>query len=474
MYAAGVLVRMPNAMLSDSWMTLVAGRTILRHGLPTVDTYTTWAHGVQWVDQQWLAQAVFGGLALLGGVKLALLGNAVATIAAFVLAVVAARRLGGSPRSVPLLAALAIPQFAGDWLLRAQSLAYVMFAALVWLLVSDARSPSRRIMLAFPLLVLWANVHGSVVIAAGLVALRGVTVLAEKPRRTGRGVALALVPWLCIFASPYGASLPSYYKSILFNRGLSALVTEWGATTPSVMTAAFYVLAFVGVALLARRWKTVSLFERLVFLVLLVAGMVALRNMVWFSLAAMIVLPPHLDAVLRAEGANEAQPLVKRGLPLVGLVVAAVLAVALVARSDGWYEGPYPAKPARMVAAAAARDRSLTVFADSRYADWLLWREPSLTGRLAYDARFELLTNRRLLDIYFWRSHIGRNWVDIPGCRAIVLVNLVEEPLTERALLHVPGTRRLYRDGRVSILERRSHACTAPKSKRRPALQPAA
>jgi len=459
MYAAGVLVRMSNAMLSDSWMTLVAGRTILRHGLPTVDTYTTWAQGVRWVDQQWLAQIFFGGLALLGGVKLALLGNAAATIAALALAVVAARRLGGSPRSVPLVAALAIPQLAGDWLLRAQSLTYVMFAALVWLLVADARSPSRRIALAFPLLLLWANLHGSVVIAAGLVALRGITVLAAKPRRTGRGLALVVVPWLCVFASPYATALPSYYQSIFFNHGLSVLATEWGASSPSLLTAPFYVLAFGGLALLARRWKTVPLFERLCFLVLLVAGMIALRNMVWFSLASLVLVPPRLDDVLAARGRQEPQPLVKRGLPALALCVTAVLAVALVARSSRWYEQSYPAKPAQVVAAAAARDPSVVVFADARYADWLLWRQPSLTGRIAYDARLELLTNSQLVNIYFWRSHIGRDWTNIPGCRAIVLVNLLEEPLTERALLREQGTRRIYRDSRISILVRRSPTC---------------
>jgi hypothetical protein len=461
-YAAGVLVRMPNAMLSDSWMTLVAGRTILHHGLPTFDKYTTWAQGVRWVDQQWLAQIVFGGLALLGGVKLAVLGNAVAMIAGLALAVVAARRLGGGPRSVPLVATLAIPQLAGVWLLRAQSLTYVMFAALVWLLVADARSPSRRIVIAFPLLILWANLHGSVVIAATLVALRGITVLAAKPRQVGRGVALVLVPWLCVFASPYAATLPSYYRSIFFNQGLPVLVTEWATTSPSLMTAPFYLLAFGGLALLARRWKAVPSFERLAFLILLVAGMLALRNMVWFSLASIILVPPRLDDVVPAHGRHEAQALVKRGLPALALCVTAVLAVSLPARSDGWYERSYPAKPAALVAAAAARDPSLAVFADGRYADWLLWRQPSLTGRISYDARFELLTNSQLVNIYFWRSHIGRDWPNIAGCRAIVLVNLPEEPTTERALLREHGTRRLYRDSRISILVRssRSHTCS--------------
>src|SRR5437763_16547409 len=56
MYAAGVLVRMSNAMLSDSWLTLVAGRARLHHGLPTVGTYTPWARRARWVDHRWLAQ----------------------------------------------------------------------------------------------------------------------------------------------------------------------------------------------------------------------------------------------------------------------------------------------------------------------------------------------------------------------------------------------------------------------------------
>jgi len=64
------------------------------------------------------------------------------------------------------------------------------------------------------------------------------------------------------------------------------------------------------------------------------------------------------------------------------------------------------------------------------------------------------------VNIYFWRSHIGRDWTNIAGCRAIVLVNLLEEPLTERALLREHGTRRIYRDSRISILVRRSPTCS--------------
>ena len=60
-----------------------------RNGLPHVETLTTWARGAHWVDQQWLAQASFAGLAAVGGVKLALLGHAALVVGAFGLAVIA-------------------------------------------------------------------------------------------------------------------------------------------------------------------------------------------------------------------------------------------------------------------------------------------------------------------------------------------------------------------------------------------------
>ena len=57
----------------------------------------------------------------------------------------------------------------GSWNARAQSLALVLFVSLVWLLVADARRQSRRVFLSLPLLVIWANVHGTAITGASLV-----------------------------------------------------------------------------------------------------------------------------------------------------------------------------------------------------------------------------------------------------------------------------------------------------------------
>ena len=42
--------------------------------------------------------------------------------------------------------------------------------------------------------------------------------------------------------------------------------------------------------------------------------------------------------------------------------------------------------------------RIAQVFANGAFSDWLLLKEPSLRGRIAYDARFEVLPDGRLAD----------------------------------------------------------------------------
>src|SRR5207302_7665850 len=132
--------------------------------------------GHAWIDQQWLGQLVFYGLYALGGVKLALFAHSAAVAAAFVAAVAVARWRGGSVRSVCWIALPAVFIFSwASWNARAQTLALPLFVTLVWLLSREARAPSRRIFMVFPLLILWANVHGTAAAGAMLVGLYGVT-----------------------------------------------------------------------------------------------------------------------------------------------------------------------------------------------------------------------------------------------------------------------------------------------------------
>src|SRR5207244_4263286 len=101
-------------------------------------------------------------------------GHAAAVGSAFMLAIAFARWRGASIRAICWLALPAIFLLIwGGWAARAQSFAFALFVGVVWLLVADARSPSRRVFLVFPILLLWANIHGSAATGALLVVLAG-------------------------------------------------------------------------------------------------------------------------------------------------------------------------------------------------------------------------------------------------------------------------------------------------------------
>src|SRR5262249_7315934 len=149
----------------------------------------------------------------------------------FTVAAATALRHGASARSTAIVTLLTMVVALDQAAYRAQTLAVLLFALVLLVLLDDEARPSRRVYLSFPLLALWANVHGSVVLGAALVSLFGLT-LAFKELRADRrvsekAVALAGVPWLCTIASPYGLELPGYYLRLLHNPTLSHFVSEW-------------------------------------------------------------------------------------------------------------------------------------------------------------------------------------------------------------------------------------------------------
>ncbi len=154
--------------------------------------------------------------------------------------------------------------------LRPQTLVLPLFVALTWLLVEDARAPSRRVFWTIPLLVLWANLHGTVTLGVLLVLLAVAADAWPRRRPTGRTSLLAVLAVASLFASPYAPHLPGYYRTVLFNGEFAKYLPDWMPTALGPHTAAFYLLAFAAVFAMARAPKTLTLFEKSTLLVLLV------------------------------------------------------------------------------------------------------------------------------------------------------------------------------------------------------------
>jgi hypothetical protein len=463
-YALVLLALMPHMLVQDSWLAFLSGREIVANGLPQTDTIAVWTSGVGWIDQQWLAQVAFYGLVLAGGIGLALLAHVALLIAAFGGALAASRSLGASPKSAALVGMLCM--FVAPWAmqLRTQSFAIPLFVALLWLLAADSRAPSRRVLLVLPLLVLWANLHGTVVLAALLVALRGVTfafAALRGPDRPagwlGRSLALGVLPFACLFASPYGLALGDYYRTMLVSPLLRDFVNEWGASVPSLTTLGFYLVACVVVGLLLRHRSRLTGFEQLALLALLAAGGSAIRSITWFALAAAIFLPLLLDGLFSERGRSRDWSILRRPAAVAALAAVAVSLVVAAARPASWWITGWPTGGAAHVAALVAERPGAKVFADDRYADWLVWEQPQLAGRIAYDVRFELFTRQQLDELVAFRSRTGDNWLRAIAGYDVLVVDHPEQPWLVRELSAAGGYELSYRDRWLTVL-------TAPQS----------
>jgi hypothetical protein len=453
--AAVLIAHLRTALAPDGWMALLSGRIVAQHGLPSHDTLTIWAHGRTWVDQQWLAQLVLYELERLGGLRLVLLFHAVLVILGLAGAAVLARRLGGSARSttwvtLPVLLAF----WPGAAVMRPQSFAYPLFVAVLWLLFDDLRHQSRRVYYVLPLLVLWANLHGSVIVGAALVAGYGLVELGgslvTKPRAVhARSLVLVVAPLLCLLASPYATSLPHYYRTI-FSSGFGSYVTEWAPTTLTLLHAPIYLLALGGLWLFGRTSGRTSLFEKLAFIGLTVLAFAAVRNAVWLALFSLVVFP-RLTDTLRAPAVEPKR--MNRLLAIAMLAGVVVATVGVAVEPGSWFtQQQYPV--AAENAAARAAGPGGRIFANEIYADWLVFEHPQLAGRIAYDSRFELLTSHQLRSVTEFRNRVN-GWRSTIAGYSVLVLDKVDDHQPIKALLRAKEARVVARRGPVVVLQRR-------------------
>ena len=449
-----VVVALPQELVQDSWLALASGREVAEHGLPHVDSMTVWTAGREWVDQQWLGQLLYYGLASVGGVKAVLLTHALVLVAAVGIGLAAARRLGAAATSVVFVGVAVIGVAPWGLQMRTQDLGELFFVATLAILARDSQEASRRVYLVLPILAVWASVHGSVVLGALLVAMRALGLAVGRGANGRRALVLLAGAVLAPVASPYGFALVGYYKHLLANPLLHWFIDEWGASTLSTRTAIFYALAFLTIWSLARYGVRLTLFARLALILTLVSAVSSVRNIVWFGLCALVLLPRALDPYFER---IEFTALARLTRPIgIAAAAAAVGAAGFAAtRSDEWFLQRWPTAQASEIAALADRTPSRRIFADDRYADWLLWSEPRLRGRIAYDVRFELFSSGQIRKLSSYRNRIGDDWRAASDGYGLIVFDPALQEDVERGLLAESRFRVAARDSDLVVLARR-------------------
>jgi hypothetical protein len=451
-------VQLPMQIAADSWLNLLGGREIMQHGLPHHDALAVVSHGSEWIDQQWLANLAFYGLYRVGGMPLVAHVNTLFFVASVAVAFVIARRRGASAVAVGVCG-LPLLLMAYSFV-RAEVLVQPLFVLMMALLSAESRRPTARVFLAFPILVIWANLHGSVLIGAALVALLGgsevVSLLHSRRVLSAtyiRPATLLTLPWLCVFASPYGFDLTAYYRATIGNPEFAKALSEWRAPAPlSVWGFALIFGVALASFLIARRPRALTPFELGALMVTLLAAISSARSIVWFSYAGVLILPQLMNQPRRFAAAHMRERL---GAAAIVTSVGAVLIVghSLIDPPKALaHERQRAALPS--IERALRTDSSTRVFASYDLADWLLFRLPEVRGRIAYDGRWEILAPSEMARLVRYLRMKGSAW-EVPsvGYRLLVL-NPKDQKELVAAYAVRDGVRTLYRNKDVVVFDR--------------------
>lgn len=420
------------------------GETILATGrLPSPDTLTVLGAGRDWLDGQWLTQVLFapllrhGGPGAVGALRAAVVaGGALATVAI-------AARSGVAPLVAVMLAlagaALAAPA-AGA---RAQLVGLAVAPALLWWLGARHARPVWRTALGAALLgALWANGHGSFVLApliAGTLALDDR--IAHRPLRTSL-VALGAIA-LATCAGPLGPA--SWLHAARYAASATARLSDewaplWG--DPALALAAAPILIGL-VALIIRGARARALPEPGSFAL----GVALLGLALWSERAlgfAGVLAIPLLAPAARGLRAGRPDPLGAPARPALGLAALALVTLVLarpVALADA---------PRVIVAPLRALPSGSPVFVPQVWASWAEWSAPGV--RPLIDSRLELLEPA---DAARYRALAeGRSLVDLEalGVRAVVTSRTHTPGLA--AAMAASGWRRVAGDADAEVWSR--------------------
>jgi hypothetical protein len=459
LFVASAAIAARTWMSADGWYDIVYAREIVHHGFLHGHPLTVMAHGHAWVDQQWLGQLALYALFVTGGPKLTALATVLLFSAAFTLGLALARRRGASSLAM-ILVALLVWLYASTWV-QTEAFSHILFVVLLGLLAAESRRRSRRIVLAFPLLIVWANVHGAVLIGAGLVSLLGIVELwqllrakARPSRALLRATGLLVAPWFCVFATPFGFSVAQYYRATMFNPAFRDYLGPWMSPRPFTLVGGpFFLLALCASVAVARRYRKLTAYELAVLAVTLAGALEAERSIMWFGFACLIFLPPLVE---HDGGRRGREPAARFRL---GLVVGASLLLlgALVqasSRPQSYYLRAYPKQASTVVADYVSAHQGARVFATDRFSDWLVYEQPSLWGKLAYDSRWEQLTPTQIREVMSYTHQYGTDWERPTLGYRLLVIAPDEQPWLVRTFEQRPNMRVLYRGPKAVVFER--------------------
>jgi hypothetical protein len=313
----------------DLTYQLRAGAEILdARTLPTVDTWTFTIAGLPWTDQQWGAQVALTAVyRVLGWTGLVLL-RAILTAIVVGATLAITRQRGLDPRLAAVLTLVAFVVAAPAMALRPQLFGMACFAITLWLLFLRRDRP--RLLWLIPLVVaIWANLHGSFVLAPVMIGLAWLEDVHDRVSTARQTLLVGAASILTACLTPFGPAVWAYAVGLTSNAGVTARTTEWQPTSlRDPIGVLFFGSVVAVVALIARNGRRVSWPGLLWLAVFAAIGVVAQRGIAWWPFVAVAVVSRELLV-------GSIRP-VHEGSRRLNTILAALVVIAAIALLPSW------------------------------------------------------------------------------------------------------------------------------------------
>jgi hypothetical protein len=450
---------------ADGYKAFYVGRWIAHHGIPHVNDLSAVHHGRPWVDGEWLAELIYYHVWRLGGLPLAAILSALSIAVTYMIVAALLLRRGTPAGWTVLFTGIALAGLVRWAFLRAQDLALPLFALLVAICLTDseAERPGARLLLLPPLLVLWANVHGSVLLGVALAVSyllwRAVSMAQTGARRAAGGcLGLACLTALAPLATPYGTGIVHYYLEFVGNPAQHVVSSE--GRSPAFPGGAFFV-AYVPLVLVG--WVTIRALVThrpapgLLLAACAITGIAAagrIGNLEWHTLVTALLIAELSRPWLPAP---RPRPLLLAMGSLLALTCGLLLIATLAFRSPGAYEANTSLRATGAAANAALRHPCWLILTDNLDAAALEWHDPWLADRIAYDARAELFSPSEMTRWATFESGRSPRWASTIRGYAVLVAAVAFRPGLVERLSRIPG-------GVVIARERRGIAVINPRA----------
>ena len=332
---------------NDYWWPIVQGRAMEQLGhIPASNLFLyTIPADAPFMNQPWLAQrSMWEVVEHLGHGAMVWL-HALLIAGAVLIALEFATRRKHAPRALGALAGLGVILASSGISIRTRMFAYPLMICVlgISLLVSERKLRWRWMGLACAAAVVWANVHGSFLLAPLLVGAVGFGEALDRfieSREVDRGRLLrwggaVTVIVLATLLNPYGVHVWTYAFS-LSSKMSGGSVTEWEPFALDAVGIFFYASLAASTLFGCWRHRDVGWRALVPLLGLAVLAATSSRSAIWWGLSLVVCLAPLTTRVpLLAGSAGEEDAEVTRTEGSINLVLSCVLMLAFLVLLPG-------------------------------------------------------------------------------------------------------------------------------------------